>query len=111
MDVEEPDALPSKPRRINESLQSLQTYAALIEAVRPITAREIMARTGVADGTLYPLLEKRISAGIVTELKGESPTRYDLSPAGYEVARAALLSLEIKTAAWLHCEWRFRPPK
>ena len=76
----------------------------------PITAREIMDRTGIADGTLYPILEKRVAAGIIVEVEGGHPARFDLSPDGYEVAKAILLSLELSSSAWLRCDRRHRPP-
>ena len=74
-----------------------------------MTAREIMAKTGVADGTLYPILEKRIAAGIVVEVRSGRPASYELTPEGYEVVKAALLSLEVTTSSWLHCERRYNP--
>lgn len=101
-------ALTPKPR---ETEQSLRVYAAMINAEGPLTVRELIKLTGVADGTLYPMLLKRVDAGIVSPKDRNGAAEYDLTPEGYEMAKSYLLSLDLEVADWLRADRRFRPPK
>lgn len=103
--MSEPD--PQMPR-INETFQSLMIYSSIIQAEGPLTVRELMRATGLPDGTVYPILDKRVSAGLMTEdEETRRPTTYGFTLEGYERAKYHLLKLEVGLAAWLRTEQRF----
>jgi len=91
-------------RRIAETLQSLEIYAALIRARGPQSVRQLMDTTAIADGTLYPVLQKRVAVGLLDDGSREGVSVYDLTPKGYRHAREALHRLEIDSATWLRAE-------
>lgn len=95
---------------INETLQSLQLYAAMLKASKPLTTRELIDITDIASGTLYPLLVRRVEAGLVTKTGPKRSTAYALTSEGYEKALTCLLELEVPVQAWIDTDRRFRPP-
>ncbi len=94
-------------RRLTESLQSLRIYGALIGHGRAMTVREHIQVTGIADGTIYPILQKRVAAGVLHAGERDGSAEYDLTPIGYEQAKTALLDLEVGTAAWVKADRKY----
>jgi hypothetical protein len=95
------------PHRFAETYQSLRVYAALIAAGRPLMVKELMELTGIADGTLYPLIQKREAVGLMVSSQNGKSAQYDLTPRGYETAKTNLLALELTAATWIAAEHKF----
>lgn len=94
--------------RIGETHQSLMIYTSIIRAGGPLNVRQIMSATDLADGTVYPILQKRVAAALMTVDDGGTSANYDFTAKGYERAKNHLLGLEVNLACWLHTDQRFR---
>lgn len=94
----------ARTRRLADTLQSLQTYVALIRARSPQTVRELMSATALTDGTLYPVLQKRVALGLIRDSERDGVSAYALTPSGYRHAREALLPLQVDAATWMRAE-------
>lgn len=87
------------------SHQTLKVFALLLEAPRePFSGADIVRRTGMLSGTLYPILMRLEKAGWLTskweELDPAAVGRprkrlYRLTGLGYNKARAALRELTV----------------
>jgi hypothetical protein len=93
--------------RISETFASLQVYAALIRGGEPLTARDLMGQTRLKDGTLYPLLQKRIKAHLLEDSERDGLSLFSLTPEGYQHAKELLFRLEINGADWAKAEARY----
>lgn len=89
-----------------ETAQSLMVYAMLVKAGRPLTARELLDSTGLRDGTLYPILNKRVERGFISQSEDGSCAKFDLTAEGYAAIRPTLLYLQIDSFAWIQAERR-----
>lgn len=82
-----------KPRPIVEDERSRAIYIAIIEAGRPLTARELLDATGTNDGRLYPnYLQPLVHNGILADSERDGDVTYDLTARGFKHARAVALS-------------------
>lgn len=90
-----------------ESLQSLAVYSQLVATARPTTARELLETTGLRDGTLYPILAKRVEDGLLTVSELDGVAAYTFTERGYIHARDALSALERTAQEWFRAERTF----
>lgn len=97
-------------RRPPESFQSLLVYTTLVRAGRACTARELLDETSLADGTLYPILQKRINAGLVQDGTRDGRSSFELTPEGYRHASSLLERLQIDIAVWRRAEATYGGP-
>lgn len=95
------------PPRISETASSLRIYVALIKGDGPLSVRELMEATGHADGTLYPILQKRISTGLIVDGVREGVSVYDLTPEGFDYVSALLEPFEIAGHEWMRARARY----
>lgn len=108
LDSQRDDDHASTMPRISETHQSLMIYACIIRAGGAVNVRQIMNATDLADGTVYPILQKRVAAGLMKVDDGSTSANYDFTAVGYERAKDHLLDLEVNLAFWLHTDQRFR---
>lgn len=100
-----------QPRRLAETLQSLEVYVALIVGHGPQTVRQLMDATSIPDGTLYPALQKRVAAGLLAANERDGIAVFELTGTGYEHAREVLHRLYIDPATWLRADKTYTAPK
>lgn len=74
-----------------EDRSSLRIYATIVLANRPLTILELLERGNVSNGSLYPLLQRRVHFGILVDSQHDGSATYDFTPEGYWHIRAALL--------------------
>ena len=96
-----------KPLPVVEDGSSLLIYETIIRANRPLTYLELLERGNVSNGSLYPLLQRRVHFGILVDGEYEGSATYDLTPHGYWQVRQALLESGIEKSVLLLADERF----
>lgn len=96
-----------KPLPVVEDKSSLLVYETIIRANRPLTALELLERGNVSNGSLYPLLQRRVHFGILVDGEYEGSATYDLTPHGYWHVRQVLLETGIDKTVFGPADERF----
>ena len=86
-------------RRLTESLASMQIYAAILRSESPLTIREILRTTPVSAGTVYPIIQKRVRAGVLIDSVRDGVAQYELSALGFEYAQKQLATVEVSNSS------------
>ena len=81
----------AKPLPVVEDRASRRIYETIVQAGRPLSALELLERGNVSNGSLHPLLQRRIHAKILVDGLHDGDTTYDLTPEGYWRIRDDLL--------------------
>ena len=96
-----------KPLPVVEDKASRRIYETIVQAGRPLTALELLERGNVSNGSLYPLLQRRVHAGILVDGLHDGNSTYDLTPEGYWRVRDDLLENGTDVAMLRSADERF----
>lgn len=81
-----------RPLPVVEDRASRRVYETIAQAGRPLSDLELLERGNVSNGSLYPLLQRRVHAGILVDGLHDGTSTYDLTPEGYWRIRDDLLA-------------------
>lgn len=97
-----------KPRK--ETELALRIYTAMVRDPQPLTAEQLMERTGAPKNYVLPILKARDSCGVMTSQKVTDGRAYTFTAEGFQYVRSLLEPLELSAAQWARIERRFNPP-